>query len=163
MGKQDKIVDWLVNPANFSTCKQILTNHIAWNNKLLTAHKSKYMFWKGEPSDYISRGDKCLSNSVVYYSVGQTKMLFFWGFIYKSLIMKRQILYCLPIMHVRSVKGSISPMSLISLSDNTLDVSKQPILKPYNPKKLGNKNATRNFNSMVRLFGWRQNCILLCI
>ena len=38
-------------------------------------------------------------------------------------------------------------MDSVSLSDDTLDGPEQPILKSYGPKKFGNKNATRHFNS----------------
>ena len=66
MAKQDKITDCLVNTASFHAHRQILNNYIVENDKFLTAHMSKCMFWKDKPSDYISRGDKYLSNSVVY-------------------------------------------------------------------------------------------------
>ena len=44
-------------------------------------------------------------------------------------------------------KSPITQMDSVSLSDNTLDRPKQPILKSYDPKKVGNENATRNFIS----------------
>ena len=68
--------DWVIRQA-FPAYKQPLTNHIAGNDKFLTAHISKCMFWNDEPSDYISREDKYLLNLVLYYSIGLKKMLFF--------------------------------------------------------------------------------------
>ena len=44
-------------------------------------------------------------------------------------------------------KSPVTQMDSVSLSNDTLDGPKQPILKSYNPKKFGNENATRDFNS----------------
>ena len=44
-------------------------------------------------------------------------------------------------------KFPVTQMDSVSLSNDTLDCSKQPILKSYDPKKFGNENATRDFNS----------------
>ena len=77
--------DWVIRQA-FPAYKQPLTNHIAGNDKFLTAHISKCMFWNDEPSDYISREDKYLLNLVLYYSIGLKKMFFFY--IYKSLTVR---------------------------------------------------------------------------
>ena len=68
--------DWVICQ-DFPTYKQALTNQFAGNDKFLTAHISKCMFWNGELSDYISRENKYILNSVLYYSIGLTKMLFF--------------------------------------------------------------------------------------
>ena len=43
-------------------------------------------------------------------------------------------------------KSPVTQLDLVSLSNNSLDGPKQPILKSYDSKKFGNKSATRDFN-----------------
>lgn len=43
-------------------------------------------------------------------------------------------------------KSPVTQLDLVSLSNNSLNGPKQPILKSYYSKKFGNKSAIRDFN-----------------
>ena len=98
IGKQDRFTNWLVNSANFPADKQTWTNQYAGNDKFLTAHIPKCRFWNGEPSDYMWRGDKYLSNSVVCYLVELKNAFFSKIKFIKSFTVRQQILSYLSIM-----------------------------------------------------------------